>query len=225
MFRFVRFFFIGVISLQFGVAQELIKVDFKASLNSQELFRNVSISDSLPEITKLQFYISNIQLLNNEEVVWSDSSLAHLIVLSDSSESYINLQVDPGVNFNRICFQLGIDSALNTAGVLGGDLDPTKGMYWSWQSGYVNIKIEGISSAINSPQKEFTYHLGGYRSPYLAVQSVDLKVGSHPIVLNLKLDDFFSNISIQQSPKVMRPCNEAVELSKLIAKSIVVDAP
>lgn len=28
---------------------------------------------------------------------------------------------------------------------MDGDLDPLNGMYWAWNSGYINMKIEGIT--------------------------------------------------------------------------------
>ena len=60
----------------------------------------------------------------------------------------------------RIYFQIGIDSLTNVSGDLDGDLDPALGMYWAWNSGYINMKLEGKSSSCKSVKKEFQFHIG-----------------------------------------------------------------
>ena len=43
-------------------------------------------------------------------------------------------------------------------------------MYWTWQSGYINFKIEGRIKTDNKPWQKIEYHIGGYRSPYNCFQ-------------------------------------------------------
>ena len=56
---------------------------------------------------------------------------------------------------------LGVDSVLNYNGVHEGALDPINGMYWTWQTGYINCKLEG-NIICDSSRKSFEYHIGGY---------------------------------------------------------------
>lgn len=66
---------------------------------------------------------------------------------------------------------IGVDS-LKSAGGAGertGVLDPTSygddGMWWSWNSGYIFMKLEGTSTAIPTaikPDQKFAIHVGGY---------------------------------------------------------------
>lgn len=58
---------------------------------------------------------------------------------------------------------LGVDSALNYDGVHGGDLDPIHGMYWTWQTGYIHCKIEGIFE-LSGKRVPLEFHLGGFDS-------------------------------------------------------------
>ena len=76
------------------------------------------------------------------------------------------LEIPEDTEFDAIQFNLGIDSLTNVSGALGGDLDPTKGMYWTWQNGYVNFKLQGTSDLCNNPKNEFEFHLGGYLKPF-----------------------------------------------------------
>ena len=77
---------------------------------------------------------------------------------------------------DKIKFNLGIDSLTNVSGVMGGDLDPTKGMYWTWQSGYINFKMEGSSAVCPTRNHEFQFHIGGYQDPFYAMQTLELEV-------------------------------------------------
>jgi hypothetical protein len=55
--------------------------------------------------------------------------------------------MDENKSISKITFSAGIDSLTSTAGIQKGVIDPINGMYWAWQSGYVNFKIEGKSSS------------------------------------------------------------------------------
>ena len=66
--------------------------------------------------------------------------------------------------------------ASNVAGAIGGTLDPINGMYWAWNSGYVNFKIEGTSTLSNARKNAFKFHLGGYQHPYNSYRAVLIKI-------------------------------------------------
>ncbi len=53
-------------------------------------------------------------------------------------------------------------------------LDPTKGMFWTWNSGYLSFKIEGYSPVSTQPAHIIAYHIGGYRSAYNTVWKIKL---------------------------------------------------
>jgi len=48
-----------------------------------------------------------------------------------------------------------VDSLANVSGAMSNDLDATKGMYWSWQSGFINLKIEGKSASCKTRKINF----------------------------------------------------------------------
>lgn len=41
-------------------------------------------------------------------------------------------------------FLLGVDSLTNVSGAFGG-ASTIKGMYWAWNSGYINLKLKGAA--------------------------------------------------------------------------------
>ncbi|MDX1943705.1 MAG: MbnP family protein [Saprospiraceae bacterium] len=125
-------------------------------------------------INLFQYYISNIKLKTEdgrEYIVPQDESY-FLVREHEASSHEITLNNVPAGNYTEVSFVIGVDSLRNTmdpskrTGVLDiGDEATGKGMYWSWNSGYIFVRIEGTSP--QSPQVEngqniFFYHVGGF---------------------------------------------------------------
>ncbi|MEL7531033.1 MAG: MbnP family protein [Bacteroidota bacterium] len=166
--------------------------------------------------SKLRFYISEITLWANGEEVWAEKKSYHLLDLAEPNSLVIGLKA--GLQFDEIRFQLGIDSATNVSGAMGGDLDPTKGMYWSWNTGYINFKLEGKSPLASSPKQRFVYHLGGYLPPFASVQKVQLACEPQAeILLGLDLYPFLQAVELGEQPLLMSPGEQCVQLSATVA--------
>lgn len=175
-------------------------------------------NDSNIHISALKFYISKIQLLKEGKVVFDDKQPAHLIDAAQQSTYQIYLTAKKNIAFDQVVFNLGIDSAINVAGVYGGALDPTKGMYWTWQSGFINFKIEG-NYQYQKKNTAFAFHLGGYRYPDNALQKISMQTDDKLIKIYLDISKVFEQIDIMKVNHIMSPCQEAVQLSKIIADS------
>lgn len=172
--------------------------------------------DSL-EINTLKFYISDIEFLKDEEPVKND--IKKYLLIDAENDKTMNISFTcADTHFDQIRFNVGIDSATNHAGAMGGDLDPTLGMYWTWQNGYINFKMEGKSAASSAPNHEFQYHIGGYSSPFNALQQVILPIENrNEIIIELDLARLFSNIQILKLNHIMSPGLDALYFSKQIA--------
>jgi hypothetical protein len=177
-----------------------------------------SKNDSI-QISLCKFYLSEIELYQKGKLVYKEENSFHLINLNDSLSLSFALKGND-IKFDEIRMNIGIDSSTNVSGIKGGDLDPVKGMYWTWQSGYINFKIEGKSSLSKSKTGSFSYHLGGYLEPFLCVQQISLKrTFSNNIEIVFNLEDFVSKLPIENKAEVMSPSLMAVELSKNLAQS------
>ena len=178
----------------------------------------ISKPDSI-KFTTLKFYISNIQFLNNAEFVYSEKNSFHLIDAGNKNTIGIFVTLPARITFNKIKFNLGIDSITNVSGVMGGDLDPTKGMYWTWQSGYINFKLEGSCSICPGRNHEFQFHLGGYQTPFNSIQSVVLNVArTNDFNIYLDLGKFIYSVDLSKQNHIMSPSYEAVNLSMELSK-------
>ena len=166
-------------------------------------------------IQTLKYYISSIQLLKNKKVVWKEIKSFHLIDEEDSISKKIKIAKKPiDIDFDEIVFNIGIDSVTNYRGVQGGDLDPTNGMYWTWQNGYINFKIEGKSTFCKTRNNAFQFHIGGYENGLATLQKVSLKINKkNPLEINLDIEKLFEKINLSNQNEIMQPCKEAVEIA------------
>lgn len=167
--------------------------------------------------TTLKFYISSLELLNNNANVFKEKNSYHLIDLAENNTGKYSLVIPKALTFNSIRFSIGIDSSTNMAGALGGDLDPLKGMYWTWQNGYINWKIEGISLSPHTKDHRFQFHLGGYQYPYNSIQQIHLPIHNQQtidIVFDIKT--LMNAIPLATQYQIMSPSAAAVVLSKYL---------
>lgn len=218
------FLFVGL-----AIAQQTKNIEFKFSssfgndtiiLNDSTTF--ISKKDSI-EISSIRFYCSNIIFVKDGKKVWEEKRSYHLIDIADKKSSKLNIPVPQNINYDEVKFNLGIDSLTNEMGAMGGDLDPTKGMYWAWNSGYINFKLEGKSSKCKTRNNEFQFHIGGYSFPYNTLQVIKLPVNNATnITIDLDVTKFLSSINLAEENRIMSPSAKALVMAQSIANSFSV---
>ena len=189
--------------------------------------------DSL-QFDNLRFYLSAIQFdLDNGQTI-TDVAPAHLIDVFEPSTLTIALKNSTNTQVKKLRFNIGIDSTTSVSGALGGDLDPTKGMYWAWQSGYINMKIEGRSPASQTRKNVFQFHLGGYMQPFYAMRRVELVLkqpvvfarneATEGVVLKIDVSKFFKDVHLATQNSIMMPSKEAMLLADLSVQMFSIHA-
>ncbi len=203
------------ITAQVNVYFNPMFVGNKLELNKQYFIVN---STNSIQIETLKFYISNMEFYNTEQLVFKEKNSFHLIDAEDSTTFNLMINLKPNINFNQIKFNIGIDSITNYGGAMGGDLDPTKGMYWTWQNGYINFKIEGKSNLSIAKSNDFLFHLGGYQNAFSTLQTIQLPVqNSQVIPINMAIDKWINEIDLAKQNHIMSPSKEAVILSNKLS--------
>ncbi|MBX2897067.1 MAG: hypothetical protein KF763_16595 [Cyclobacteriaceae bacterium] len=152
-----------------------LKIEFDnvvGSANLQLNSTNQPYTNSLGEtfnVTWLTYYISNIKLKRADgsyyidPVVNDGSKGYYLIDEADAASQVLTLQNIPPGEYTELTFTVGVDANQVTQGAQVGVLDPAKGLFWSWNSGYIFFAIEGIAAASTQPENVFQYHVGGYK--------------------------------------------------------------
>lgn len=171
------------------------------------------------QIETLKFYISNIELLDKGKVVWKEQNSFHLIDISNEKTETVLCNIPLTISYDQVKFNLGIDSITNVSGALGGDLDPTKGMYWTWQSGYINFKLEGKSNVCKTRLNEFQLHLGGYQYPFNTLRSVVLDVAQNEKAdISIDIKQLLKTIDLSTQHHIMSPGADAIFVSENVIK-------
>jgi len=166
-------------------------------------------------IETLRFYISGIALYQGEESVFTLVNSFHLIDAAAPSSLAIQFEVPESLAYTHIQFNIGIDSLTNVSGALGGDLDPTKGMYWTWQSGYINFKLEGVAERSPARHHRFQFHIGGYQAPFESVQTVKLGLkNKEAIDIQVAIDKWLASIDLGETYQIMSPNATAMKMAQ-----------
>lgn len=168
---------------------EKIKIEFipiyaGKQIELNKTLHSLSKSGSV-NFSTIKFYVGQFMIENSGQSVLLNKY--YLVDVSNPESMSIDLEFDDFINYESLRFTLGVDSLTNSSGALGGDLDPTNGMYWAWQSGYINMKIEGSSDSISTKLNQFQYHLGGYLPPFESAQTIQLNVNSQKLI-RLEID-------------------------------------
>jgi hypothetical protein len=147
------------------------------------------------KVSTLRYYISNIKLKRSDGTIFTDEVLPdgskgyYLIDESDGESQHLTLTKVPAGDYTEISFTIGVDADQVTEGAQTGPLDPAEGMFWSWNSGYIFVMLEGLSEDSSDPDKNILYHVGGYKSDPAVPSLVDnvrnktVPMGSEPAMV------------------------------------------
>ena len=220
----IVFLFLFCFQVNSQSKNDSLAVNFHLEFNKFPLKLNkkyVSASKDTLTIETFRCYISNIQIQYDDNSVFTQKESYHLLDLENPNSFQIPITKKSDKLISKITFNIGIDSLTNTSGAMAGDLDPIKGMYWAWQSGYINMKIEGKSSSCKTRKNEFQFHLGGYMKPYYAMRKVELnfnKNSNNNVNIGIDLKEFFSNIKLAQTNSIMTAGKPAMVLADVSVK-------
>lgn len=128
------------------------------------------------EVRTFKYYISNLELSNTATGKTSSAAdFYHLVDNFKADSKNFEARFEAGT-YDKIRFLIGVDSTRNVSGAQTGALDVSLGMFWTWNTGYVFAKLEGTSPAATTPNQEFTYHIGGFRTGESALRYVEFTI-------------------------------------------------
>lgn len=132
-------------------------------------------------LTTFNYFVSNFSLIKSDgtEYIVPKDECYFLVKHDDPASREIKLKNVPAGDYKELRFTVGVDSAKSVSPIAErtGALDPAgaaNGHYWSWNSGYIFMKMEGTSPAApvepSTGERIFQYHVGlfgGYNSKTL----------------------------------------------------------
>ena len=199
----------------------LVRLHLNFRNESLELNKKyISDSKDTLQIDVFRFYISNIKLHYLDESSYSEENSYHLIDIENPHSLQIPILKKSEKTITKVEFSIGVDSLASVSGAMSGDLDPTKGMYWAWQSGYINMKIEGTSSSCKTRKNKFQFHIGGYLKPNYAIRTIELKPINSNLEINVDVAEIFKDINLKEINSIMIPGTKAMEVAEKAAKMV-----
>lgn len=217
-----------------------ITIQFKAVVDDDPLVLNNTYTNFWGEdysVSAFKFYIAQVKLINTDSGTSYDLNKDEyfLVNFADNNSTQLKLKAVP-YTYNRISFLLGVDSIRNVSGAQTGALDPAKGMFWTWNSGYIMAKLEGHSALSNQPNNVFEYHIGGFSGAdnvlkrvtllFPSGQDVSLHAGkSSEFTITANANAWFFNpndLQISSTPVVTTPGPLARQIAENYVKMFTV---
>jgi hypothetical protein len=212
-------FIVIFLSWNFASGQQLeiqVLTEFNGEPLQMEAKKYVNASGDSLSIESFRFYLSNFVLYSQGKKFPVKNSY-FLVDASAEASKKINLQKSFAGKTDSISFCIGVDSAMSVAGALDGALDPTLGMYWAWNTGYINAKLEGKSPSCKTLHHAYEFHIGGYLRPYNALRKITLACADGN-VLKLRADaaqwmNGREKVSLSKLNSVVMPCKNAMMIA------------
>ena len=206
-------------------AQQTVTIHFTNKVGNKNLHLFTEIyENSFGEtftVNKFKYYISKIVLVDADAKYYAFPNNYYLIDEADSTSKTITLTTS-ATCINDLQFIIGVDSIKNVTGVQTGALDPINSMFWTWNSGYVFAKLEGVSKAAKVAGNLFSWHVGGFRYNENALRVVRINIGNNVktknLVINIASDinqwfEAKQNLKISQHPICHSPGELAMKFA------------
>ncbi len=137
----------------------------EAPLRLGETYRTAAGDEWSAE--RLRYYLSNFRLRHSDGGWFAnpqreqDSQGYFLVDEADAASRRFAIGPVPAGSYSGIEFLVGVDPKRNGAGAQNGTLDPARGMFWTWNTGYIFFLFEGHSPQSSDAEHALTWHVGG----------------------------------------------------------------
>jgi len=155
-----------------------VNIEFEHKVGNQNLVLNTGTYTNANgddfKVTSFKYRIANLTFnkADGNNVTIPESYL--LIDAADQKTTLQTIENVPTGDYVSMEFLIGVDSLRNFAGAQTGALDPAKGMYWNWNTGYIFVMFEGTSSKSTQVDKKLFFHIGGAKAPNNTIRKVTL---------------------------------------------------
>lgn len=156
------------------------RIEFENVVNNSPLVLNTQTYTNANgdnfNVSVFKYYVSNIILSKTDGSAYKIPE-SYILVDASKPESLINSLKDvPAGDYTKITFTIGVDKERNTSGAQTGALDPANGMFWTWNSGYIFVKMEGTSPQSTAANHALTFHIGGIVDPNNTIRTFNADI-------------------------------------------------
>ena len=145
-------------------------------------------------IEDLRYYFSNLSF-QKQNGDWVNLKNYHLIDIKTASTQTFTISKLPAGHYKAVKYMLGVDSVSNGSGLQEGALDPSWGMFWTWNTGYIFFRIMGRNP---NSARAYSLDLGGNENLPTVVNDLNsfkLKNKNPKIYFEMDVNEMFQNPS------------------------------
>ena len=114
----------------------------------------------------------------------------------------------------------GVDAKMSDNPDFRGALDPIHGMYWTWQSGFIHLKMEATISRQGSAKQKLEYHIGGFSDSLNTCLALpDALFGKRKQEWVISMSTFLHQLDLSKTT-IMSPQPAAVTVAKHFSNCI-----
>ena len=136
------------------------------------------------KISIFNYWITNIVLVREDGTEFVEAESYRLIRGDKASTQHFHIMNVPAGTYKAIKFMVGVDVPRNTSGAQTGALDPTTSgdMFWNWNTGYIQAKLEGTSPQSTELNNAVIYHIGGVKAGEETPRNVSIDFPQNMVV-------------------------------------------
>ncbi len=136
-------------------------------------------------VSKFKYIISNIKLTKTDGSTYAVPNGYFLVDQAKDESQNFQLTGIPTGDYNKVSFIVGVDSTRSVAGAGQGALSSDNDMYWSWNTGFIFMKLEGNSPQVAAPagvNGAIVFHVGGFKTPNNCLRTVTMPLPENMLV-------------------------------------------
>lgn len=203
-----------------------IKIDLNFNKKPIQLGEKyVSKNDTL-SLETIKFYLSSFEINYKDNSNYKETKSYYLIDFENPESLHFPIKNNSTAAIKSIKFNIGVDSLASVSGAMADDLDATNGMYWAWQSGFINMKIEGKSTSCNTRKNQFHFHVGGYLKPNYALRNININCNdknNQEVIIKVDLSKLFDEVHLSETNSIMIPGKEAMIIADELVKMFSIE--
>jgi hypothetical protein len=145
-------------------------------------------------IEDLRYYFTNLSF-QKQNGDWVNLKSYHLVDFKTTSTQTFTISKLPAGHYKAVKYMLGVDSISNSSGLQEGALDPSWGMFWTWNTGYIFFRIMGRNP---NSARAYSLDLGGNENLPTVVNDLNsfkLKNKNPKIYFEMDVNEMFQNPS------------------------------
>lgn len=184
----------------------------------------ISMEDGKFVVSSFKFYLGSLNGITQKGRKINMLASEQLIDLSQSNIYNIPIVIPRRGKIDSTEMGIGIDSVAHRTVAYSNDLDPVNSMYWAWQSGFIQLKLEGQWMQYSANSESVEWHLGGYRWPYSTARSVLFPTKFHTVFEPILAIDILPLLEkgLKKYPnKIMSTGEAAAQLMEVFARHCV----